>query len=236
MNIFSYESKLMQTLMVIGDYIILNLLFVLFCLPIFTIGAAQAGLYSGMKVVMDKEDDSSPAAAFWKGFRNGFGSITIVWCFYLAILAFIFWLLSTTLLLDAAGMDAPVGFAIAALAIVMLFQSLSTVFHSRFGCKPWQLVRNTWMLLIGFPLRCLGVAILSWLPIAILLLDTFLFMQAAPLFMVGYYSVAFMINLVLMKKPFNLVLEAYNEQMNPPVVEEVQEEAQEAEEESVTVE
>ena len=64
MNIFSYESKLMQTLMVIGDYIILNLMFLVFSIPIFTIGAAQAGLYSGIKVALDKEDDSSCAAAF----------------------------------------------------------------------------------------------------------------------------------------------------------------------------
>ena len=46
MNFFSYESKPMQILMLLGDLIILNLLFILCSLPVFTIGAAQAGLYT----------------------------------------------------------------------------------------------------------------------------------------------------------------------------------------------
>ena len=64
--------------MTIGDLVILNVLFLLCCLPIFTIGAAQAGLYTGLRVLADKEDDSSPAAAFFRGFSSGFGKITIV--------------------------------------------------------------------------------------------------------------------------------------------------------------
>ena len=42
--LFSYDSKLMQTLTFVGDLIILNLLYLLCCVPVFTIGAAQAVL------------------------------------------------------------------------------------------------------------------------------------------------------------------------------------------------
>ena len=51
MNIFNYESKFNQLLMTLADLIILNLLFVVCSLPIFTIGAAQAGLFTGIRVL-----------------------------------------------------------------------------------------------------------------------------------------------------------------------------------------
>ena len=50
-SFFSYESKPMQILMFVGDLIILNVIFLVCCLPIFTIGAAQAGLYTAMKAI-----------------------------------------------------------------------------------------------------------------------------------------------------------------------------------------
>ena len=59
-GLFSYDSKPMQILMFVGDLIILNILYLICCIPIFTIGAAQAGMYTACKVLLDKEDDSSP--------------------------------------------------------------------------------------------------------------------------------------------------------------------------------
>ena len=212
MNIFSYESKLMQTLMVIGDYIILNLMFLVFSIPIFTIGAAQAGLYSGIKVALDKEDDSSCAAAFMRGFKDGFGSITITWCIFLVAILGTAWLVVQTLGFQAAGLEgAPVGFAIVALCVLALFQSLTSAFHASFGCTPWQLIRNAWFMLIGFPIRSILVAALTWGPVIIMLANFYLFMQMTPIFLAGYYSLAVMFNCLLLRKPFKLVMEAYNE-------------------------
>ena len=50
---FSYESKPMQIMMFIGDLILLNVIYLLCCLPIFTSGAAQAGLFTACKVLLD---------------------------------------------------------------------------------------------------------------------------------------------------------------------------------------
>ena len=76
-SIFSYDSPLMQVLTYIGDLIILNFIFLLCCLPVFTIGAAQAGMFTAVRVLSDKEDDSSAVAAFFRGFKNGFGKVTL---------------------------------------------------------------------------------------------------------------------------------------------------------------
>ena len=43
--LFSYDSKLMQTLTFVADLILLNILYLLCCVPMFTIGAAQGALW-----------------------------------------------------------------------------------------------------------------------------------------------------------------------------------------------
>ena len=78
-SIFSYESKLVQMLLKLADMMIMNILYVLCCLPVFTIGAAQAGLHTGIRQLRDPADDSSCTKAFFRGFANGFGKITLVY-------------------------------------------------------------------------------------------------------------------------------------------------------------
>ena len=108
-QIFSYESKFMQLLMKLADMIILNLLFILFCIPIVTIGASQAGLYSGIRQMMNKDDDSSSIKAFFKGFASGFGKITLVQTCFLIVMALLTFVLYTLLVLQNAGFQsAPV--------------------------------------------------------------------------------------------------------------------------------
>ena len=68
MNFFSYESKPMQILMYIADLVILNVLFVLCSIPIFTIGASHAALYSAIRTLQDPEDDTSVTKAFFAWF------------------------------------------------------------------------------------------------------------------------------------------------------------------------
>ena len=78
-SLFSYENKFMQALMTLGDLIILNLLFLICSLPVVTMGAAQAGLYTAVRTIVDKDDDTAPVKAFFRGFKSGFIKITLVW-------------------------------------------------------------------------------------------------------------------------------------------------------------
>ena len=83
-SIFSYENKVIQLLMKIADMAILNVLYLVCCIPVFTIGAAQAGLYSGIRQLLNSEDDRSPVPFFFKGFRMGFKQVTLVYLAYAA--------------------------------------------------------------------------------------------------------------------------------------------------------
>lgn len=229
MNFFSYESKPMQILMFLGDLIFLNFAFLFCCIPIFTIGAAQAGLYTAVKVLTDPEDDSSAMAAFFRGFRTGFGKVTLAWGIMTVAVAVV-----AAAGLTAIGYGAAPWIVAVAVCLVALFQSLVPPFHARFDCTPMQLIRNTWFLLIGHPLRSIAVAAMIWLPVVVFLLDAVRFMELTPIWGTLYYSTACLFGFTFLKKPFSTLIQHFNEthadpeQIQAPALEDQSEQPEEA--------
>lgn len=211
MNIFSYESKFTQTLMFVADLCILNVLFVICCLPVFTIGAAQAALYSGIRTLLDPEDDTSPRKAFFKAFRTGFPAITGAWGIFALALAAMLVVFYFVVAFGQTQAGAPVWMCVAALVIIVLFQSQLPLFHARFTCSVGQLLRNCFMIVFAHPLRSILVMALIWAPVVLFLVDVYLFVMIAPVWLLLYYSLAFMLNFYIMKKPFNVLIDHYNE-------------------------
>lgn len=209
MNIFSYESKVSQVLMFVADLCILNLCFILCCLPIFTIGAAQAALYSGIRTLQDPEDDSSPAKAFFKAFKVGFGSITLAWLAFFVVEILLGFALWNASLQKLDGGNAPYWISIIGLAIVMLLHAQIPLFHARFTCSAGQLIRNSFFLVIAHPLRSILAAALIWAPLATTTRPSFMFISLA--FILLYYGVVFLLNFNIMKKPFKTLIDHYNE-------------------------
>lgn len=206
-GIFSYDSKLMQVLNFIGDLILLNMLYLLCCLPIFTIGAAQAGLYTACKVLMDKEDDSSPYEAFFKGFKTGFGTVTLAWGIVTLVLIVVVYFVITAILLGA-----PAWLAGIAALIIAFFQALIPAFHARFSCKWWQLIRNSWFLLFAHPLRSIGVTLLLWMPvISLYFINLWGNIGISIVWLTLYYSTACCFATVFLKKPFKVLTDHFNE-------------------------
>lgn len=230
MNFFNYESKPMQILMLLGDLIIMNFLYILCSLPIFTIGAAQTALYTGIKTLLDPEDDTYCSAAFFKGFKTGFKQITIAWCL-LGVLVAILGAV-TLLCIYYTGSYNSIQFwsAIIGLCIVALFQSLLPLFHARFNCTAMQLIRNAWFLALAHPIRSLFVAAVTWLPVILFVTINFVdFMTITPIFLLIYFSGTYLFGFSYMKKPFQVLIDHYNEAhgITPPPAEEEEEEIEE---------
>lgn len=210
-GLFSYESKPMQILMFLGDIIILNVMYLIFCIPVVTTGAAQAGMFSACKVLLDKEDDSSPYAAFWRGFTGGFGTVTLAWGVTTLVLLLVGYGAITAILLGAPAWTVAIAFAVCA-----IFQTLIPAFHSRFGCTWWQLIRNSWFLLFAHPLRSIATAALIWGPgvyLAICLYNGSIydFMSMAIIWGTLYFGTAFCFATSFLKKPFKVLTEHFNE-------------------------
>lgn len=211
-NIFYYDSKIMQLLGYVADLFILNVIFLICCLPVITIGPAQAGLFTAMDVLRDPMDDSPCVRAFFKGFKSGFGKISLVSTFFLLMDILLLYTLMVTWSYQDTGRYLHWGIPGVVLIVCMLIQALLPVFHARFNCGPVQLVRNGLVLLVMYPLRSVVIGILIWAPLALFLLATNTFANLGALFITVYYSVAYLLAAYMLKKPFGKLIEAVKNQ------------------------
>ena len=224
-NLFSYESKFSQALLKLADYILLNLLYLICCIPVITIGAAQAGLYTALNVIADPDNDESPFKAYFRGFRNGFGHVTILWCIATALIAILIVNLVAVLVFNFSGFQAPVWVSVAGLCICIVFQTMIPLFHFKFTSPSlWQLLKNVWFTVLGHPIRSILAAVALWLPIAIGLLDLLLFAQSTIAFVAVYYSLALRFNNWLMKKPFQQIVNSLQQKSPAAEAEQLPEE------------
>ena len=207
-NLFSYDSKFTQVMSYIADLFILNIIFLICCLPVFTIGAAQAGLYTATRQMIDPSDDRSVFKAFFRGFASGFGKITLVSTFFL--LLDVICLYTLFMVLDYPALGIHWAFPAVLLFLSLLVHSLLPIFHFRFSCGPFQLVRNCLLLLISHPLRCLGVMALTWAPAVLFFVNPKMFLDLGALFAMVYYSVAFLFGAYMMVKPYQKLIDEMN--------------------------
>ncbi len=78
MKFFSYDSRFGRLMLILCDSCLLNVLWLLCSIPIFTIGAATTALYDvSLKIVRDREQYIIPM--FFKSFRENFRQATVLW-------------------------------------------------------------------------------------------------------------------------------------------------------------
>ena len=77
-NLFNLDNPVMQFLSRIFDLVVLNVIFLIFCIPVVTIGASLSGLYYvSLKLVRGEEPYIW--RNFFKAFRQNFRQGTVIW-------------------------------------------------------------------------------------------------------------------------------------------------------------
>ena len=76
-SFFSPDSKFMQTMSRLADLVVLNLLFLVSCVPLFTIGAASTAMYT-VCFQLGTEKESGIFRTYFRSFRENFKQSTIL--------------------------------------------------------------------------------------------------------------------------------------------------------------
>lgn len=153
------KNPLFSFLNLLGQLILLSILWTVCCLPIITVGASTVALFYTVVKVLRRNQDSL-FAAFFRGFRNNFLqslNINMVFLCYFGILAYF-----AIPRLSAAQSGADIGFyALVGLAILGALP-LSFVYPtiSRFYHKGGALVRFLLMVIGKHPHIVLGCTLL----------------------------------------------------------------------------
>lgn len=81
---FSYDSKFSQGMNKIVDIVVLSFLWLVFCLPVFTIGTSTTALFTSVRRVL-RENRGYVFRSFWDAFKSNFRQTTPIWLLQLAI-------------------------------------------------------------------------------------------------------------------------------------------------------
>lgn len=207
-KLFNYESKAMQAMMNLASLMIMNVLYLLCCIPVVTIGAAQAGLYSGVRHMQDEETDTPCLPEFFKGMKAGFKKITLVHTVSLLPLAVIAGSFVLSWLLNQTGKQMPMWASGAGIVLFAAWHTMLVIFHATFECTARELVRNSFRAALAFPIQSVVSGIVLWLPLGLFVMFPSLFLNLLPLWIVLYYSIAYELIFALMKKPLRKMKES----------------------------
>lgn len=201
-NLFRLDSKFMQTLSTFGDYVFLNVLFLICSIPIFTMGAARSALYRAMFEM--QEGNGALYKKFFKAFKENFKAGTVLFLLkgvIMALLAWSFWLVLKNDILPMRGFF---GFSVAAFMVMIAMMSASFGPQvAMFNATVKEFIRNGIYIALSELWRALAVAVMDLAPIFFFLLDPALFMFLLPVWAFLYFSVTTNLAVRLWKKPFD---------------------------------
>lgn len=191
--LFNEDSVLVRILTLIANIMFLNLLFILCCLPIVTIGASVTALYSiTLKMVTNR--DKYIVRGFLQAFKNNFKQSTVIWLIMLfaGVLLIGDWYLANNMKLSIME---TLNYVFAFLGFVYLM-ILSYVFpiQSKFENKISSTIINAAIIGIAhFLPYTLLIMIINAIPIAFLWLnaDALLYLVIPFMLLAGFSSIAY---------------------------------------------
>lgn len=146
MKLLDPNSPFMDALRKLSDIIFCNMMFCLFSLPIFTIGASLSALFSCTQSLVDETEDPFIIRQFWRAFRRNFKQATLLWLMCLAAFAFLgVYYVVTGMLGGILSRVYRMTFFLLAIIFLFGFQYLFPM-QTRFPMKSGQLLKNAWLL------------------------------------------------------------------------------------------
>ena len=200
-NLFSIDSPFMKLLQAFTDLIILNLLWLMGCLPIFTIGASTTALYQCI-IKLKKDEDGRPWSDFWKYFRSNFKQATVLFLIVALVIALtimdilvIIALIPNTRIILKILILLPFLLVVPALGYVFPLQAF-------FDNNVIQTLKNAWIMSMIHFWASIIVLGINLIPVVIFLLYPELFMRCVPIWICLAGSVIAYINISLLQGVF----------------------------------
>lgn len=197
-NIFRWDSPFAQKLAMVGNSILLNVLWLLCSLPVVTMGASTAALYY-VVFQYQTSDETAVIKPFFRAFIKDFKQATLLWIPTLAIITLL--ILDLRYLFAYGGSSLMWVVIIVASVVFLMIQTQLLPQVARFENKLGTIIKNAALLTILHMPSAFLMATLNILPVVIFLLLPVEFMRWLPLWVGIYFAlVAYMNGRMLLKQ------------------------------------
>lgn len=169
-NLFSQDSAFFYYTDKLAKLMMLNLIVIVFSLPIFSIGAAFTALYTVM-LKLHEDEEGNVVSEFWKAFQDNFKQASCIYLCFLGISAFLlwdYWLLRTGVLPGANVLQWPVYI----IAVITFCSAMwSFILQSRYKNNILATMRNGFVFCFVFFLGTLMMLLSAFLPVFLLVIS-----------------------------------------------------------------
>jgi len=201
---FRPDSPLMRAVGRVGDLALINILFLFCSLPIVTLGASSAALYT-VTLQIVRHEEGKLVKTFFSAFKRNFGQSTILTLIVLAVFAGLY--------LDLRVMQAnPALFPLVlrvgtCVAAILICFTASYVFalQAKFDNTVWGTLKNAFLLSIAHPLSSIAITVLTFLPVAMAVFATYYFLLSSVVFFLFWFSCAAALNSYLFERIFRKI-------------------------------
>ncbi len=199
-SMFSPDSKIMQIIGRITDLILLNIVFLLSCLPVFTIGAATTAMYT-LCFRMLRQEEGNILKPYFRAFRENFKPATGIFAFLVFILVPDYLYFEQVFHAEGALHYAFYLFVFIAAATV-LTAGLAFPWVSQFRNSVFQTLTNALLLSVSNLPRALAVAGINLLPFVLWIVNYDLFSKISFLWLALYFAAAAYMNAAILYPVF----------------------------------
>ncbi len=206
MKLFNPDSPLMSFLTRLADLVILNLLWLVCCVPVVTIGASTTAMYHVLRHLQDG-GVTSITRDFFQSFKSDFKQATLV---YLVLLIPTVAVVMNAWILSGQSSDVvPVYVrAVWMVSVLLLTFVVSFVYPvmAYFDDTVWKTLRTAAVLAVAKLPRTILISILNLLPIIVMFVSFAFFLQSSIFWLLIGGSLTGYLNMLILKPVFKKLI------------------------------
>ena len=197
---FNIDGKFFGVLSRLADLVILNLLFLVCCIPVVTVGAAVTAMYS-VTWKMAEEKEGYILQGFFKAFKDNFKQSTAIWLIlFVPFLVISVDLYLSNFMAEGIGQAMLKGFWMLALLIVLFVMVYALTLQCIFENTVKNTIKNAFLISLGHAPWSLAVTALALSPFISLLYFGEYFSAELLAMLLIWFSGAAYINSFILKK------------------------------------
>ncbi len=199
-SLFSTDSILFRVMSRVADLMLLNIIFLISCLPVVTIGAAMTAMYT-VCFRMDTDREQGIFSVYFRAFRDNWKQATGIWML-------LFWFLCAavfeSILCSRASGLIHYGWLVLALASVLDLMVIAMAFPmiSQFENRWKQTLKNALFLSLGHLPTTLCLVFFQVFPLIILVKSPVYFLKIGMFWLLLYFAAAAYVSAKLLRRAF----------------------------------
>ncbi len=174
-KVFNIENRFMNFLNFFGKLTVLNILWLICCLPVITIGASTSAMYSVMYKVV-KDTDLFLIKDFFVSFKKNFIQSTVLWIILFAMGIIFSFDLRYALSGEGTIRNFFIFVGVIGLAITLVLFMYTFALQARFDNKIITYIKNSFLILVFCPIKSIMLVVV-WIGPFILTYNSYLVLR-----------------------------------------------------------